>query len=241
MSSRIIMDFEFMAKEFGMGLATGVNAEDFDSLGMRSSSYYRALFLQIYNEAKVDKKTFNMILLVATAVKNRTRILEGLKQMQDQYGGDQWYQETIKFYTNYTVQYVSEAEKKNFKVFPVVNILNAFPNKALVYFIMINKSKLTAMTDEQKYEMVRNNLWFPQLSVTDTLKNEQKNWEENFWNNTVKKSKNSDSTRYEKGFNQSYWETKASDSYPFLDKTTSKPVMGTLGKEQLVAYIDSWL
>jgi len=62
------------------------------------------------------------------------------------------------------------------------------------------------------------NLWAAQIAIDDSLLQQQKAWETNFWAVVVKKG--GEGSKFETGgFNEAYWKTKATDNYPLVDIT----------------------
>lgn len=199
-------------------LPSDLNVQDFKDFGKMTSHIYRAKFYSmiksLVDAGEIQYTSVSVIIYFATLIKNKKRILDGLVNLASKYSTAIWFQDSVKFYQTATVQYVSEAEKTG--LFPVVNIPSCQPNLAAHYYKLHLKGDGVARSDADLFKKFMENLWFCQLRITADLLTRHKTWEVNFWNTTVKKSKNPDAARYERGFNETYYTTKAEDDYPFL-------------------------
>jgi len=221
----------------GAVLPSDLNPEDFKDFGKMNSHIYRAKFYAVCQEL-VDKgsirwNSVNSIIYLATLIKNRQRILNGLTQLYDKYNNTTWLPDCVYFYTNATCQYVSEAERTG--LFPVVNLPSCQPNLAAHFYKLHLKGDKVPRSDVDLLKKFTENLWFCQLRITPEMKAKHKIWETNFWNATVKKSKNTDSSRYERGFNDTYYQTKSEDDYKFI--VNGKVVDTTFDENALLAWL----
>jgi hypothetical protein len=223
----------------GASLAADLSHMDFVDFGMMTSHIYRAKFFGIINKLvankKIEMKSVAYIIYMATLVKNKRRILEGLTKIQSKYGSNQWYKDTVMFYTVETVQFVSEAEKTG--KFPVVNLPSCMPNIAC-HFLKLNlKGNGAAMSDADLYKKFSQNLFFVQMNIEPDLVAEQMQWESNFWNSTVTTSNNPDRDRYQanKGFNSNFFNTKAADNYKWL--VNGVEVDQVYSKDMIIAWL----
>jgi hypothetical protein len=211
-------DFKGILSLIGADLPSDLNPEDFKDFGKMTSHIYRAKFYaavkDLVDAGSIQYASVSVIIYFATLIKNKKRILDALVRLYDKYGTTTWLKDAVFFYENATVQYVSEAERTG--LFPVVNLPSCQPNLAAHYFKLHLKKDKVARSDVDLMKKFMENLWFCQLRVTPDLKAKHKTWEVNFWNSTVKKSKNPDSGRYERGFNETYYQTKSEDDYKFI-------------------------
>merc|ERR1712137_955904 len=93
--------------------------------------------------------------------------------------------------------------------FAIVHIPSCAPFIAARVWLYI-----TPANNINENEFVKN-LWAAQISLNDELMAKQKAWESTFWNQVVKKG----GQKFEgNGFNEEYYNTKAADAYPLLDK-----------------------
>jgi len=211
-------NFKDILVKIGVKLPSDLNVQDFKDFGKMTSGIYRSRFYatikSLVDAGEIQFSSVGVIIYFATLIKNKKRILDGLANISGKYSTAVWFQDSVKFYQTSTVQYVSEAEKTG--LFPVVNIPSCQPNIAAHYYKQHLKSDGVARTDVDLFKKFMENLWFCQLRITADLLAKHKTWEVEFWNVTVKKSKNPDSARYEKGFNDTYYTTKAEDDYPFI-------------------------
>ena len=218
-------DMASFMSAIGVSLPSDLNVQDFKDFGKMTSNIYRARLFMIFDRlmtaGKLNRASIPTIIYFASLIKNKDRIIKGMANMQSKYGTAQWFKDTLYFYQTETVQYVSEAEKKD--KFPVVNIPTCMPDITAHFFKVHLKGVGIAYTDAELLKAFKENLWFCQLNISQALSDEHRLWETDFWNNTVTKTKNSDSARYnrEKGFQAAYYNTKAADNYRFLVNGTS--------------------
>lgn len=199
--------------------------DDFEEFGLKTSHTYRATLLEARARAGLSEKEFLVVVMLATAIKSKKRILEAMTKFNTR----AWYPAVRKFFEDRTVQYTSEITENRVAV---VHIPSCVPNLAAVCWIAMRSEKTITL------ESFVNNLWFPQLRVDNNLKLRQKAWETSFWNTAVKKG----SAAFEKqGFNEGYWATKANDSYPLISYSASGSLImieTPLTEEGFNEYID---
>jgi len=221
----------------GPGLPSDLKMTDFKDFGKMTSHIYRSKFFatvqKLVDEGKIQKSSVAPIIYFATLIKNKKRILDGLGNLKAKYSSTTWHPDAVLFYQTQTDQYVSEAEKSG--RFPVVNIPSCQPNVAAHFMKMQLKNDGVSRTDTDLFNAFYRNLWFCQLRVSPDMLALHLKWEEEFWNVKVKKSKNPDSSRYERGFNRDYWDTKSEDDYMFI--VAGKPVEATMGEAEIIAYL----
>jgi hypothetical protein len=203
---------------FKLDCLTDVLATDMVDFGMMNSTSYRRKFFELTKD--LDGQERLMVVYLATGVKSKRRILEAIGRFKD----EKWYQGVRKFFMN-CVQYTSEV--KGTGKMAVVHIPSCLPNIAAICFIKMGR----AVSVKSFLE----NLWAAQLNLSAELKEEQKIWEKDFWNNQVKKG----SSSYKQGFQEEFWLNKSSDKYSLLDQEL-REVVGEMGREELRAYINSW-
>ena len=234
-----IEDIGSILAQIGTSLPSDLNPSAFVDFGKMTSTIYRQKFFDLIkmcmDKNKVTLTSVGTIIYFATLIKNKKRILDGLTAMSATYGTTTWFKEAVWFYQNMCVQYVSEAEKTG--KFPVVNIPGCMPNLAAHYFKIQLKEDGKARTDAAMFKAFSENLWFCQLRITTDLLNNHKLWETNFWNNTVKKSKNPDAQRYinERGFQEAYYTTKSEDDYRFI--VNGKESDTTMDEAAIIAWL----
>jgi hypothetical protein len=212
------MDFQAILNMIGKDLPSDLDPSDFRDFGKMTSHIYRAKFYEIckgmVDAGQIQNASISVIIYFATLIKNKRRILNALADLNSKYGGTTWHPDAVLFYNTATVQYVSEAERTG--LFPVVNLPSCQPNIAAHFYKLHLKKDKVARSDADLFKKFSENLWFCQLRITPELMAKHKIWETNFWNVTVKKSKNTVSDRYERGFNETYYQTKADDDYKFI-------------------------
>jgi len=231
------MDFQAILSLIGTGLPSDLDPSDFKDFGKMTSHIYRAKFYEVaktmVEAGQIQWSSLSVIIYFATLIKNKKRILSALANLNSKYGTTTWHPDAVLFYNTATVQYVSEAERTG--LFPVVNLPSCQPNLAAHFYkIHLLKDKV-ARSDADLFKKFSENLWFCQLRITPELTQIHKMWETNFWNVTVKKSKNTVSDRYERGFNDSYYQTKAEDDYKFI--VAGKEVDTTYDEAAILAWL----
>lgn len=194
---------------------------DYIGFGTMSSHKYRKMFMDITKNLTPAARTW--IFVWAVAIKSKPRILnavEGLTKSPTMI-------EARDAIVNLFVQYTSE---KTPDTFPIVNVPSCNPTLSSLIWIKISTPEKRNATEFLK------NLWAAQINLAATTQSEQKAWEMSFWDNTVTKGS---ANKYEPGFHSAYYETKASDKYPLLNKDKTIVAMSASGytKANLTAWI----
>ena len=192
-------EFTEILNNFDINLVKGLNPDDFKDFGVMDSKKYAEKLFRLMNQEALDKEAKTMVVVLATAVRNKKRIISAMKK----FAGKSWYKPVLNFFRNRTVQYTYEEEDETFSV---VHIPSSVPYMAAKAWLHLTK--------EPTVEGFLSNLWAAQFPLTSDLMEVQKEWEKNFWTEVVKKG----GKNYEAGnFNLGYWETKATDDYLLLD------------------------
>lgn len=216
-------NFTDILTKIGMELPSDLVVTDFKDFGKMTSHIYRAKFFTIISNLMktqaFDAKSVAPIVYFATLIKNKKRIIDGLNRLASKYKDAKWFKDTVLFYNGYSVQYVTDMDRSTEMVFPVVNIPTMMPNVAAHFFKQHLKRDGVVRNDAKMLEDFMHNLWFCQLRIESSLMEEHKNWEREFWNNTVKKTKNTDTEGFKanRGFQEDFYMTKAADDYQFID------------------------
>lgn len=193
--------------QFDMDVISRLDPADFIDFGVMDSKKYATKLFRIMDDQRLSTEEKTMVIVLATAVKNKKRILNAMKKFQ----GKSWYNGVRNFYANNCVQYTNEEDDDTFSVVHVPSSVAWLT--ARIYL---------QMTSEPTVEEFLRNLWAAQLNLSPALMLKQREWEEDFWDNVVKKG----GKNFEKNkFNKDYWETKAADKYLLLDANGS--VWGT--------------
>jgi hypothetical protein len=191
---KIISKFDFV-------LIANLKADDYVDFGIMDSKKYAAKLFRIVDLNRLDKEQTTMVLVLATAVKNKKRILNAMKKFK----ALNWYGPVLRFFQNATVQYTFEEEDETISV---VHFASCVPFIAARIWLQITKPELVTV------QSFLENLWAAQLNLSSDLMDRQKKWETMFWTDKVKKGgKNFE----KKSFNDDYWKTKATDTYVLLD------------------------
>lgn len=186
--------------KFDLGVIATLNPADFKDFGVMDSKMYAAKLLKLMEDAELSKVEFSMVIVLATAVKNKKRILNAMRSFKNK--GLAWYPKVEKFFRNDTVQYTSEETEETFSV---VHIPSCVPFLATRVWLQI--------TQEPTVEGFLQHLWAAQINLAQPLMDRQMRWERDFWTNTVTKG----GAKWEGAkFNEDYWRTKASDKYVLL-------------------------
>jgi len=202
-----------------MELDVGMTSDDFKFFGKMDSHKYREKFMDSTKMAKLTAHEMFMVVLFTVVVKNRERILDGLKMKSKDWGRKTWFKNVVNYFTNYTRQYNTEKSDK----MPVVNIPSCVPFIAANAFVMITGKANLRGTNGKKIFL--ENLFSIQFEgLTDDEIEIQKKWEKNFWDKVVTKTRAQVKDEYNKfkGFQEAFWETKKGDNYNLVsyDGTT---------------------
>jgi hypothetical protein len=228
-------DMEKLLNTFGLALEGSVkdHLDFFVDFGQRSSNFYRKTHMNIFEQAVqkgiVETKDFQMTIFLTVAVKNKNRIIQGLEAILTDTTWEQsdltWVERLLSFFRECTVQYVVQAERTNFQKMPVVNIPGAFPSLASFFWKQINKARLKTMPEDGMLTLFLENPWAAQMRLDEELLDLQKEAERRFWNEKVTKTNNEDKARFQKGFVEEFWATKAMDTYPFIVNDRMDPTV----------------
>lgn len=200
MSSYKPDEYAGIISKFDMSLITNLDPKDYVDFGVMDSKKYAAKLFKLMEDERLTKDQKTMVIVLATAVKSRTRILNSMKKFK----GKPWYNPVFKFFKESCVQYTTEEDDDNFSV---VHIPSSVP--------FLTARVWLQMTPDPTVDLFLQNLWAAQINIDDNLLNTQRIWEEDFWNVTVvQKNKNKDKST----FNRDFWDTKAADQYLLLDK-----------------------
>jgi len=223
----------------GKELPSDINCEDFLDFGQMSTHVYRAKLFKKWEEmvaaGKLKQTSIGAIIYMATLIKNKDRILQGLVNQKAKYQGSSWFKDVVNFYQTETCQYTGEA--KGTKLFPVVNITSCVPNIACMFLREHLKKDRVMRSDEDLLKKFMENLFVVQMNVTADVVDKQQVWEMKFWNTIVKKSKNPDKDAYESGFQQKYFDTKKDDKYKWI--VNGKEVDDVFGEAEILGWLRS--
>jgi hypothetical protein len=180
--------------------------DDFFGFGFRDSNVYREMLFSHFQDSKLDPTEKFVVFVLCVAIKNKSRIIKSLEANKTKWSKKNWYKKVLDFFKNRTVQYTTESDSK----VPVVNIPNSCPTITALAWIVV-----TPPASRTKDNFLKN-LWAIQFKgLTQQEVDDQKAWEKNFWDNTVKKTRNTNTKGYDaaKGFQEDFWNTKAADEY----------------------------
>lgn len=221
---------ETMIKLLWEGSATlmQLRAEDFEMFGRMSSHEYRKLFFTVTEDLAPADRIW--IIILFTVIKSRPRVLKAMTKFREQ----TWYESTREFILKKMVQYTAELPSDGSK-FAAVHVPHIMPSFTAICWVKTTKESLATA------ENMLMTLWACQLKLPEVLKLKQRTWEENFWNKTVKRTRNTvvNKEEVEKKFHVDFWETKASDNYPLFSKSGQEVVINTI--EDLNSWIRDWL
>jgi hypothetical protein len=215
-------DLNTILGAFDLGTLNSLDYRDYVGFGMRNSAVYRELFMSALANSSISEEGASIIVALATAVKNKRRILEAMKK----FATESWYNPVRQFFINKTCQLTSE---ESHGLLSVVHIPSCVP------FITAKVwARITAPANRNRTAFL-SNLWAAQINLDDELMAAQMDWEKHFWDEVVTKGGNN----YKKGFQEEFWLTKAADVYPLID-SEGRIVTPTNGK-YTAADVDNWL
>ena len=191
-------DLAAIMSKFEISEIEALSEDDFEYFGLMNSSIYRSKFLKIADDSGLTKEEMTMVIVLFSAIKNKKRVMVNLSK----FASSGWYKKVNLFVKNKIVQYTYEATEKTFAA---VHVPSSFPFIAARVWLRIT----TTPTVDSFCE----NLWAAQIHLDSNLMNRCKTFETNFWTQTVRKG----GARFEdNGFNEDYFNTKATDKYPLL-------------------------
>jgi hypothetical protein len=188
-----------LSAQFDSALIAALDPRDYMDFGVMDSRVYAEKLLRLFDDNNVSQEARTMVVVLATAVKNRKRIIKAMTKFSTAL----WYNDVRSFFMSNTCQYTYEEEDTTFSV---VHIPSSVPFLAARCWLQ--------MTMNPTVQDFLENLWAAQIYLNDDLMGRQKIWERGFWTHTVMKG----GRDFERGaFNEDYWGTKAADRYFLLD------------------------
>lgn len=216
-------DYTKLLDALAMDDLTNLDPADYIGFGLMNSHMYRERFIKV--TAKLDKTERLMVMVLATAIKNKKRILSAMTKFSTL----SWYNKVKAFFMQTCVQYTSELNTAGTN-FAVVHIPSCAPFIAARVWLHITP------IESRTVENFVKNLWAAQINLDSKLMEMQKEWESNFWAQTVKKG----GTKFENdGFNEDYYKTKAADTYPLLLSDNTEIADGPYSYENVQFFINS--
>ena len=222
-SSSVGEDIQVILSKFDMDVVRFLDPNDWLDFGQMNTKLYAQKLMRIMEDKQLNTEETTMVVVLAVAIKSRKRILRAMETFKNR----QWYTNVKRFYAQSVCQYTGE---ETVSTFSVVHIPSSLPYlTARIWLQMVPKADATL-------DNFTSNLWAAQIRLDSDLLARQKTWERQFWNDVVKKG----GPGFEKGgFNESYWETKASDNYSLLkeDGSEYKPNLHSYSKQD----VEDWL
>lgn len=219
MASYSINEYAEIINRFDFNVIAALNPADFADFGVMDSKIYAAKLMRLFDQYLNDPVHQTMVIALATAVKNRKRILRAMTKFSTK----PWFGAVRAFFNNHCVQYTYEEEEQSFSV---VHIPSALPFIAARCWLQMHPHP----TVDEFLE----NLWAAQFNLDSHLMDGQKAWESDFWENSVQKG----GQNFERGkFNEDYWNTKAGDRYLLVNADGS--LFGSEDHQNLVDTYDA--
>lgn len=200
---------------------------DVFGFGMLNSHIHRRMIMKKMIELNMGNKEVFMVYFFAAIVKSRDRILRDIQKFSDK----SWHRSVTKFFRDHTVQYTTEKRAVGDKI-AVINIPSSNPSLTMLIHCTFLCEALGSPMDT---------LWFGQLNLNAQMQEKHLQWEKNFWDNVVTKSKNPNANAYERGFKLEYYEKKALDKYPLLHMDGTQVLVGDEGYDEadITTYIET--
>jgi len=184
------------------------------TFGKKNSHLLRAQLFRMYEAAGLSSEEIFMIHFFFAVIKNRDRVKQAMENMEQEDKAKKWYKKVYDFIDKKLVQYVSQ--EKNGK-FAVVHLPTTMPGLDLLC------TALTMEKDTEDLSEIIGKQTFAQLDLDDDLQAKNKTAQIEFWNNTVKTTRNPDQSAQKVGFVEDFYNTSAGDTY-FLVTIDGKEV-----------------
>lgn len=186
-----------------------LDPKNFVDFGIMDSKKYATKLFRIMEQVQLDEVAKTMVIVLATAVKNKKRVVNAMKKFK----GEDWYAAVSQFFKNSCVQYTWEEEDDTFSV---VHIPTCVPFLASRAWLQMTPPE--ECNGAKGVALFLSNLWAKQIYLDDKLLDAQYAWEANFWGEVVTKGgKNFEGKNGKGSFSQDYWKTGADDRYVLLN------------------------
>lgn len=192
-------EYAYFISKVDMRLISSLKPKDFVDFGVMDSKKYCLKLFRLLDDVHLNVEERTMVIVLLTKVPSKKRLLAAM----DKFKNEQWYTNVRSFVQNKIVPKVSD--ETNDTLAPP-HVPSSTPFLA---------SRIWLQTTEREYISVKEflgHLWAAQIYLNGELMSEQRTWETNFWNDTVKDSK-------EPGFHDNYWKTKSTDEYRLIQAT----------------------
>lgn len=194
-----------------MNAIQGLARENLVDFGVMDSHKYRARLAQFFIDNQVGQVTRLNIMILSGVISNRDRLISHI-EMSTTFPDKDNILRALRLFKTYVKQYDRP------EAFPFVNVCHSVPPYAIFgailntryrynFFDLDNTLNLATLPDQFK------KTFLVQLDIDNNFENMQRIWEQEFWENEVKTSKNPNQTAFEKGFHEDYFLTKANDKY----------------------------
>ena len=205
-------------------MSVDLDPNDFEGFGLKNSKVYYAKLFRLMLAAKLTKVARYMVMVLATAVKNKKRIAESISCFSTKV----WYDQVSRFYQARVVQYTSE---ETVNTIAVIHIPSCMPSLTAQIWCLITPPLYRNLSSFLE------NLWAAQLDLNPAMMEEQ-DWEKVFWTKLVRKG----GSKYLAGFHEEFWTTKATDTYELINMEGKILAMQgeTYSREEVEGYINSY-
>lgn len=189
------------------------DASMWNMFGKKDSHLLRAKLFKLMAEKKLNTEAKFVVFFFFSVIKNRNRVMASFDELPDNIKSLPSVSQAKEFISTVIVQYTSQESSKKFAA---VHLPTTMPGLDLM---------LTALlTNDHKDEIEKNIIakqTFAQINVDATLQSTNKSHQQVFWNSVVQSSKNeariNKTVTEELKFNESYYNTSASDKYLLVD------------------------
>jgi hypothetical protein len=200
-------------------------------IGLSNSKKNRKEIYNFLKRRAIDHRSFTTVMCLSGVIKNRNRLLRDIPTGEAYIG--------VRNLLTMIPQYNSEIGSSPCNI-AFINFPNAFPEIAIVGRFYTYKDQLLAM--DQVPSVLPEFLqatFIGGLDLDASVQELHKEWERNFWDTTVRRSRNPDKEAYEAGFHEEYYANRAGDKYK-LFLPSLKKVDGPYNMRKICEVAKQW-
>lgn len=180
--------------------------------GKKDSNLLRAKLWKLFDDSKLSNEARFMVFYLFAVIKNRSRVLNSIDTLPEEIKSLKSMTMAKSFIMDHLVQYTDQETNRKFAVVHLPTTMPGLDLLATALFLPVGDSSV------QNYIIPKQT--FAQIHLNAELQSKNRVFQQTFWNETVKTSKNEarrNNTKEELKFHEDYYKNSSSDMYKLLD------------------------